>query len=177
MHITEPCDCTPVLSVGRTVYSLSPFTSMWIVLPQCGQIIPMVGESSRNNSLTEIPNTPAMASKVLIVGLPLTTCVMPDFVTPISLPTFSSVHPCSLIFFLISTITYCLTKYVLNSGAKVSKNSLVAKLFVGKVHFYLYFANKSKFINVFSERILKIRLKMYFCFDKYVFICTFAMWF
>ncbi len=48
---------------------------------------------------------------------------------------------------------------------------------MGKVHFYLYFANISKFINVFSERILKIRLKMYFYFDKYVFIYTFVMWF
>ena len=62
-------------------------------------------------------------------------------------------------------------------GAKLIKKSLLTKLFMGEVHFYLYFANKSKFINVFSERKLKIRLNMYFCFDKYVLICTFAMWF
>ena len=62
-------------------------------------------------------------------------------------------------------------------GTKVSKNSLATKLFMGKVHLYLYFENKSKFINVFGERILKIQLNMYFYFDKYVFNCTFVVWF
>ncbi len=53
----------------------------------------------------------------------------------------------------------------------------MTKLFMGKVQFYLYIANKSKFIGVFSERILKIQINMYFYFVKYIFIRTFASWF
>lgn len=39
------------------------------------------------------------------------------------------------------------------------------------------FANKSKYKHEFSERILKIHIKLYLNLEMYVFICTFAMWF